>query len=245
MRICAIGPSHLAALRTAEKNGLVDTDGFDIDYMGHRARIFRSLCFNDGRLRFPAARARPLEYDLKIAVEPALYDALFFHGVIMRPSRFFRQEGAEISVASYSSDMRKKFALNRVRGFPGVDILSKVRGAYDGPILVSGQPEHAVPVDEEITDTGNGETELRAEAIGAAMTEMGFHYIPQPIETVLNGKYTRREFSVGSVALAERRDHRDTDRLHMNEKYGALVFNRALRLLTELKAVENSGARAV
>jgi len=244
MRICAIGPSHLAALRTADQNGLFDTSGHEIDYMGHVWWVFGKIRLDGKRLFFDMnPPIRPLAPDLSTEVTVTDYDALLVHGVVAPATRIMEASGARRG--TYSESMRRKVverALKRGRAF---DCLAEIPKVFDGPVIVSPRPEKAVPSGAVVEDTGKGDVDDINRLLSQVLSEMGIAYLPQPIKTVLNGRYTRREYSEGSLRLGERGGHKDEDVLHMNEKYGALVFNRALRLLTELKAVENSGARAV
>ncbi len=237
MRICVIGPSHLAALREAQRKGLVDTRGHEINYMGHRSWIYRSLAFDGERLFFDTPRGDvPLAEDLRVEVRPTDYDVLFFHAAVRRLSLLISDRSGPIDLSTYSASMQKQVVQGITRKLGGFDMLRQVRAAFDGPILLSGKPEHAEPADEPPTDTGHGDRERTVRLVTEVFAEQGFHFIPQPIETLLNGRFTRREYSVGSVALGESRVHKTEDVHHMNERYGALVFNKVLDLVADVVA---------
>jgi hypothetical protein len=237
MRICVIGPSHLAALREAHKQGLVDTRGHEISYMGHRSWIYRSIAFDGEKLYFDAPHGdRPLADDLNVEVRIADYDVLFFHAAVRRLSLLISDRSGPIDLGAYSSGMQKQIATGIIRKLGGFDMLERVRAAFDGPILLSGKPEHAAPEDEAAAEAGHGDRERTMRVVTEAFAGLGFHFIPQPMETVLNGRFTRREYSVGSVALGETRTHKKEDVHHMNERYGALVFDTALDAVARLAA---------
>lgn len=230
MRLCVIGPSHLAALRTAEKDGLVDTRGHEISYMGHVAWVFANIRLDGARLFFDIdPPVRPLADDLLAEAKVTDYDALFLHGVIKPASRLVG--AASDSLGSYSESMRRKLARGAITRARGFGLLSGLREVFEGPILVSSRPEKAVPPGKTLEDTGNGDLETRNRLLAAALAEHGISYLAQPVQTVLNGQHTRREYSDGSLRLGDRGGHKTKDVLHMNEKYGALVFAQALDLL--------------
>jgi len=232
MRVCIIGPSHIAALRAAEQNGLASLGRHDVTYMGHEVKVFRHLALRDGRLFFDCPDTRMLAEDLKSEVDLADFDALFVHGVGPRLSRLQERLAKNgVDLAAMSSAMQAK-ALERAFGGEIFQVLRDVRARFDGPILVSSKPEHAEPSDAEVEAIDTLELEPLTGIIGATLHSLGFHYLPQPAETIVKGRFTKAEYAEGSwKTLGENRPGKKVDIWHMNEKYGAAILNRAAESL--------------
>lgn len=232
MRVCIIGPSHIAALRSAERNGLASLGRHDVTYMGHEVKVFRHLAFRDGRLFFDCPDTRMLAEDLKAEADLADFDALFFHGIGPRLSRLQERLAKNgVDLAAMSSAMRAK-ALERAFGGEMFQVLRAVRDRFDGPILVSSKPEHAAPADTEVDALDALDLEPLAGIIGTTLHGMGFHYLPQPAETIVKGRFTRPEYAEGSwKTLGESRPGKKVDIWHMNEKYGAVILGKAAELV--------------
>jgi len=224
MRICIIGPSHLAALREAEKEGLVDTSPHDITYFGHYTRIFSTLSLNGTRLRMLAAR--PLADDLKVEADIADYDGLFLCAVIKDASWILKRARLELAdLGSFSRRLAARQLRNAIRASENFDVIAGIRAAFDGPILISTAPLRARP---DVSEPVGREFDLFNAAAGEALAELGFTFVPQPSETVSAALATRREYSVGSIKLRGHEQHRQEDVSHMNSAYGALIYRAAL-----------------
>ncbi len=227
--MCVIGPSHIAALRDAEKEGLVDTSAHAITYFGHYTRVFSTLTLTGTRLRLLAPRQ--LAEDLKVSVDIADYDALFLCAVIRDPARILNRSRLRLSdMSTMSQGLAARQIGNALRTMQGFDVIAEIRAAFDGPVLISAAPLRAQQ--EDAPAAGPGFERFTA-AQTAALAELGLTFVPQPAETVTAALTTRREYSVGSVKLGGHEEHRAEDVTHMNSAYGALIYQGALdRLCT-------------
>jgi len=85
-------------------------------------------------------------------------------------------------------------------------------------------------MEDQVLDTL--ELEPLTGIIGATLHSLGFHYLPQPAETIVKGRFTKAEYAEGSwKTLGENRPGKKVDIWHMNEKYGAAILNRAAESL--------------
>ncbi len=241
MRVCITGPSHLAALRIAERTGLVDTSAHDITYFGHASVVLQDVALQDGRLFIDSVRgARPLAEDLLVDVQASDFDLFFYHTAVNDYPRMLRRIGMNVAdVRKYSADVVTRALTKSIESFRPFRFAQELRAAFGGPIFVSSVPMKANPQAEGAAGDGNTgpDTELLAllaKRTAAALTPMGFHYVPQPAETVFGWNATRNEFSVGSKPLGERKLHQSDDNHHMNEKYGALVYQAFLDQVSAL-----------
>lgn len=229
MRVCITGPSHLAALRVAERTGLVDTSAHDITYFGHASFILRDAALRDGRLFIDSARgAVPLAPDLLVEVNIDDFDALFYHGGVPDYPRLLKRAGLDVAALErYSTEMMVRSFRRATDRFPPFRFARQLRAAFDRPIYLSSQPMKAMPEAEAAAATAGPDADrlARLERITeTALEQLGFVYVPQPVDTVFGWQATRAEYSVGSVALDEKRSHGSEDNEHMNQTYGARMF---------------------
>lgn len=243
MRLCVIGPSHLASLREARNENLVDPGNVEVIYMGHRWGIYKFLGYADGELCFrPPRKFRPISPQIMTSVTPAEFDALFFHGTLDRPSELFASGTANDMLSGrYSQSMIENMVRTRIGRWPGMGILRRLRKDFEGPILLSCKPERVPEAGQDIAEGGEDDMARKQQLIGAALEDLGITFVRQPEETVLGGLWTRPEYGTGAVKMNEVEAYDADDRQHMNARYGAIVFNQVLRMLSDTP-VEGSDA---
>jgi hypothetical protein len=126
-----------------------------------------------------------------------------------------------------------------------IDTVDKIKAAGASNILLVPQP---VP-SEQILDrrdkgamfrkflkSGDGPAvyKLFREALAEIARANQVSFVEQPEETRRDGFLTQQRYSVGSVRLTQDYDspHREQDFGHMNDKYGALVWERVIGMIT-------------
>lgn len=234
MRICFLGNSHLAALKHAQAQGLVDGAGDDICYFGAIAGAFRQMKLSEGLITTPNTEMALMTSDNRYSALPVKeFDALVFHGnwfslpefligcaeVDFLPDRASSAFVANLAVQYVSSRSRILRVPRRVARRTSI------------PVIVSGVPLFARSKD---FFGSHPITETRLERIETAFVQafhrLGITLLRLPTEAITDNVYTREENSVGAVRLREGLEemHPVRDYRHMNSAYGALVLRDAL-----------------
>ena len=231
--MCLFGDSHLACLKLALNEGLVDTDGWDIEFWGADGPRFRKLSLADGRIHArPGARDRVAQINRagRRSIGPGDFDAVLFMGVRLRTLELFaprlhraRQPGGHGSRAACIAE--------------AVDWMTPKRCyRYAASFAASGQtrvlmapatfPTQGIGPDP-LTDwpmarlaTAPDRAAIWADLVAVAADD-GITLLPQPDRTVVDGVFTRPDHAVAGAADLG-------DAVHRNGVYGALLLGRVL-----------------
>lgn len=247
MKICILGPSHLAALRDAETQGLVDTSAHDITYCGHLSKHYRHITARDGRVIFDTPEpVEPLADDLLVTVDLADFDLIFCHTTVINYGKIMDRTGSSPAMLKrYSAQMAEKALARAICDARIFRIANEVRAQFAGPVLVSSCPMSAAPpATQEPDPPADDPDAVQLEPlVTRTLQSAGFGFVPQPADTIIDGRYTARRYSVGSVKLGVDKEHGKLDILHMNAKYGARVLEDMLSRI-DLCSAENPNSAA-
>ena len=245
IRLAIVGNSHLAALKLAERDGLIEAEDFDICYYGGAGALFANMVFQDGLLDMKSKKNALLVTDGRYAALPVdAFDAFMFHGASYSYSALLRRYGgAGVSPNTVSS----AFLLETARQslylpFIANNVAFAVREDVDVPVVISTNPLKAQR-SRQFANTSVADTDIRKldAALHTAFKEKGIHYIAQPADSIAGNVYTDDRFSIGSVRLKGdlTTQHDEEDFGHMNAEYGALVLRDALAKIRELVAQQH------
>lgn len=247
-RLAIFGDSHYACVRRAHSEGLVATEGFDIEYWGHVGSRFRMLGYENGAIvpKDAATANRFAKFNEKARrfLPVADFDAVLFVGCR------FQMMGLLMTVAQARADgrfltdglkrrlIRDRVSSNESAGFAtnfARDGQAKVLFSPTSLPLVGWEDAYiaAFPAAQSV------EEEERAE-INAMMCEAfashGVDYLPQPDHTITDGCFTSLVYA--SEDFANTDDHE-----HKSATYGALVLEAALQKLAATpQRIERAGA---
>jgi len=235
LRFCVFGDSHIACVKHAQDEDLLDLKNVALEFWGAPGPQFRDLHLEEGRLvaRSEAAR-NSLEKINPARVEgldPEDFDGFLFIGCRLRASEFLLPLlGSLPGSPGYLSSSVRALMLNRwlegCRWYRAAREFAKLRPVFFSP---AGFLNDGIVSEDEVARTINTEATEEARSaiwdrVALAMQQDNIHLIPQPEETVTRGGLTRADFA---TTLGDQGD----DSVHKNGAYGALILNQALQKL--------------
>jgi hypothetical protein len=227
MKIAIIGNSHIAALKLAVRDGLFRTDELDVTFWGTAGRGFDTISYEDGEFRTPLQDFVLKVSDGRYGSLPSQdFDVIIFHGILVNVGRYLSSlRKTSDDLRCYSRACLREALRMCIEAAPTYPLVRSLRTDYDRRVMMS-----AMPLMSEVSTEFEGR-EIRAEefnllnsCISAALSDIRAEYVAQPLDTVRDYKYTKREF------LKFPHD----DQVHMNGQYGACVLEEiAAKLATQ------------
>jgi hypothetical protein len=238
MKIAIIGNSHLAALKFAVKDGLFCAKELDVTFWGVAGKGFAETSYEGGHFRTPYR-----DFVLKVSdgqhenLPAQAFDAIVFHGLPLNVWLYLSAlRKASDDLRCYSRASLRDGLQMHLKGDPTYRLVEALRADYDRPVLIS-------PLALKSEDSGelalhsitSDELNFLNSCISAILSDMQVEYVAQPLDTIRDYKYTKREFCLNSVRLAADLSikHADDDYDHMNGQYGARVLR---EIVTRLAA---------
>jgi hypothetical protein len=229
MKVAIVGNSHLAALKLAVQRNGFSHERLDIDFWGLPGPDFDSITCSAGLLQTPRKSfVLHISDGLYESLPVRDFDAIVLHGVGLNVSDYLLSlRKASEHLRCYSSAFLEDGLRSCIENVPSWNLVRSLRAEFDGRLLMSAMPLSSED-GTKFKDISVADDELARlnDHIGAVLGKMGVEYVPQPPDTILDGKYTKREYSLDSVRLAAKLcyKHPDDDYIHMNERYGSLVL---------------------
>ncbi len=233
LQFCVFGDSHIACVKHALDEDLLDLKDVTLEFWGAPGPQFRDLHFEGGRLMARSEVARDSLAKINPArvegLGPEDFDGFLFIGCRLRASEFLLPLlGSLPGSSGYLSSAVRRLMLSRwlegCRWYRAAREFAKLRPVFFSP---AGFLNDGIVSEDEVARTINTEaTEAERKAIwdrvALAMQQDNIHLIRQPEETVTRGGLTRAEFA---TTLGDQGD----DSVHKNGAYGALILNQALQ----------------
>jgi len=229
MKVAIVGNSHLAALKLAVQRNGFSQERLDIDFWGLPGPDFDSITCSAGLLQTPRKSfVLHISDGLYESLPVRDFDAIVLHGVGLNVSDYLLSlRKASEHLRCYSSAFLEDGLRSCIENVPSWNLVRSLRAEFDGRLLMSAMPLSSED-GTKFKDISVADDELARlnDHIGTVLGKMGVEYVPQPPDTILDGKYTKREYSLDSVRLAAKLcyKHPDDDYIHMNERYGSLVL---------------------
>ncbi len=235
-RLCLIGDSHLASVRLAERQGLLDLSGYDVEYWGAFGPHFRGLVLRNGRMAVHGAKARAefarINGNGRADIAPGEFDELVFYGCRVRCSDFFGQhlqrrlgDGGWQSRAVMAMSARGFLASSRAYRIGA--IFARDHGAriafVPGPLLTAGVQDYEQPgqfldlFPDSVRAGPEDRAWLRSELTVAAASD-GVRLILQPEETIVDGVFTDAVYAVEAAV-------ENQDPGHKSPAFAALMLS--------------------
>ena len=236
LRFCVFGDSHIACVKHAQDEGLLQLDGVDLQFWGAPGPQFRDLHFEGGKMIASSPQARDslarINPDHVDGLAPQDFDGFLFIGCRLRTSEFIvplLQSQGRHHVSSAVRAMMLERWLQGCRWYRAAREFAKERPVYFSP---AGFSNDGIVTEDEVASTINTEasTEERQalwDQIDAAMALDEIRLLRQPEETVTRGALTAAGYA---TALGGQAD----DKVHKNGAYGALILNQALSSMRAL-----------
>jgi len=224
MKVCVIGNSHVWALRaaaSADNGGLTANGDFDVAFWGAPGPKFHDVRYDGGRLIAPDPKlALHLSGGKHETIAPHEFDALVFHGLALNVTNLLRVLSRQADASSYSLAFLRDGIGAQLDKAPSSLLIRQIRPDYRGRILVSPPPL----ISEQSNYFGDhggkpGERAVIDEVLRDYFERHGAGYVPQPENTVVDGRYTAAAYSDRSVRPNGAIEYR-----HMNKLYGAEVL---------------------
>jgi hypothetical protein len=232
-RLCIFGDSHYACIRQAERLGLVDTAGIEVEHWGHVGTLFRDLRPGHGIVRAAndrtARRFARLNERGRLALAAEDFDMILVMGARMYVVPLFTALLNQKRAGHFASDsLRVRIARDQMRRQLGYRLARGLAAGGGARILLAPTSFPTEAQDDAKRASaaacdGEDRAALWDLAIRAARQD-AVELLPQPEETVADGLLTRAAFAVDGHV--EKRDY-----AHRNPAYGALILARALTVL--------------
>lgn len=238
-RFCVFGDSHIACIKHAQDEGLLQLDGVKLHFWGAPGPQFRDLHQDGDRLVATSQAARDslarINPDLGYALSPTDFDGYLFNGCRLRSTEYLvpllqARAGGAVFYSSAVRDLMLARWLDSCRWYRAAREFAKQRPVFFAP---AGFLNDGIISEEEVarginTQATCAERQALWDQIEKAMADDGIRLIRQPEETVTRGALTAAEFA---TALGGQGD----DAVHKNGAYGALILNQALAQMQKLK----------
>jgi hypothetical protein len=243
VKLCIIGNSHVACLKSAWDALPRYHEEFDCAFFGSPGAGMNALYLEDGRLK---AGTDKLRQDLRFtsggqeAVRIGDYDAFLIVGVgFHTPSHDRRVSSAVLHAAlrgMFGTTMAGRFA-------------SAIRIVTQAPVLICATPLKATAGGSRRRSPALLEPAEVSGLLSSAYSAERFRFLAQPSSTLENPWATRREFVVDAPRLAhveQKIGGRFTEgqNVHMNAEYGRLYLQSVFAALLEGVSSASAGARA-
>ncbi|WP_438992141.1 hypothetical protein [Lentibacter sp.] len=236
-KLAIFGDSNLGAVRRAFDEGLVGFRGYDVEFWGAAGSEYRNIHYGKGALQAITPEAEEtvllVNRNGRKHLKTADFDTFVFYGVRLRLAEFFAgyldlmldsdraiseaalgvaaaqflQERRAVRMALLMREDGAKEIVFAYAGFPCWGVVNQQeegRLLADVPRVVEALPEH------------------RARLWGAlerAFEELGFGFIGQPDETVVQGMFTDPVYAVEGAADKE-------DANHKSPRFAALLLKK-------------------
>jgi hypothetical protein len=245
MKICVIGNSHVAAVKTGWDRIQHEFPRVEMTYFAARARYMRDLRVRGGILEAATEQLRKLIASTsggESTIDPSHYDGFLVVGSqlglvymlhMFASYRLFGFMGSTPGATMLSEACFHETARAQIDRSLAICLVRRLRSITGKPICVCPEPllDERAPQFEPFwqRDAELGYSLLSGlfdEKINQLQQELNFKFIPQPGKTVANEIFTAQEYKSGSIRLQPGFDakHDETDLMHMNSKYGALVI---------------------
>ncbi|MFT6457038.1 hypothetical protein [Pseudophaeobacter arcticus] len=239
LRFCVFGDSHIACVKHALDEGLLDLKGIELEFWGAPGPQFRDLHLEEGRLVGTSAAARDslarINPARSAALDPQDFDGFLFIGCRLRSSEFLvpllaSQPGSLGYLSQAVRDLMLPRWLEGCRWYRAAREFAKQRPVFFSP---AGFLNDGIVSEDEVARTVNieatqAERDVIWDQIAKAMEEDKIQLIRQPEDTVTRGGLTRAAFA---TSLGDQGD----DSVHKNGAYGALILNQALGALRAMQ----------
>jgi hypothetical protein len=222
VNLCIIGNSHVAALKKAWAVIRAEYPSIKVTFFAQRGNDLNNLVAINGKLQSPnEAGTKELEFVSggRRRIDPDKYDVFLIYGCYARA--YFRY-----SELFYSRAVQERAAHDLVDGSLSFKLLTSLRTITNKPVLVGHNPLEVAKSNELAYGPD-------AYVAGIKMLNdliyrpLGAEMLMQPLETIVNGRATRPEFSQGSrrLAIGDQFDdeiYPDAGIDHMNEEFGKM-----------------------
>lgn len=232
LRFCVFGDSHIACIKHALDEDLLDMQGIELEFWGAPGPQFRDIHFLEGQLVGTTEAARnnlaKINPARSAALVPQDFDGFLFIGCRLRLSEFVvpllqNQAGKPGYVSAAVRDLMLRRWLEGCRWYRAAREFAKERPVYFSP---AGFLNDGSLSEEDVAKAINTEATASDrcalwDQIEQAMASDSITLLRQPEETVTRGGLTARSYAttLGS---------QDDDAVHKNGAYGALILNQAL-----------------
>jgi hypothetical protein len=235
LRFCVFGDSHIACIKHALDEGLLDLQGIELEFWGAPGPQFRDLHFVDGQLVGTTEAARDnlakINPARSAALVPQDFDGFLFIGCRLRLSELLvpllqNQAGKPGYVSAAVRDLMLTRWLEGCRWYRAAREFAKERPVYFSP---AGFLNEGVLSEDELASAINAEATAAERSalwqlMEVAMAGDAIQLLRQPEETVTRGALTARSYAT-TLGV------QDDDAVHKNGAYGALILNQALAQL--------------
>ena len=239
LRFCVFGDSHIACVKHALDQGLLDLAGVDLEFWGAPGPRFRDLHLEEGRFVVTSDGAREQLAKINPArssgLGPEEFDGFLFIGCRLRASEYLvpmlaSVPGAPGYLSQAVCDLMLPRWLESCRWYRAAREFAKQRPVFFSPagFLNDGIVSEAEVARSVNTAATAAEREALWAQIAEAMQRDNIQLIRQPEETVTRGGLTCAAFATD---LGDQGD----DSVHKNGAYGALILHQAL---AEMRALQ-------
>lgn len=220
MRVCIVGNSHVAALKSAWSELSESYRGITIDFFAGRGSSLKYLGV-DGEKIYPKVDGVKKSFEFtsggKSCIYPDQYDIFLVYGVGAKA--FFVNP-----TKNYSAAVIDAAAKDHVKDTLSFRILKNIRSITDKKIFVGHDPLPAFKGEIEKPVARiylSGLSVVNALVYGEVNAEL----VAQPEDTIVNNRFTKSDYSKGSKRLAagaknDNEEHSEADNMHMNERFG-------------------------
>jgi hypothetical protein len=256
MKICMIGDSHLASCKLGWAEISHKYNDVSLAWYGAPRKTLNEVRVRSGRLVALAEPARSSFVRTSGGadfIDPKDYDvfAIVGGGLKMRPAfelsnDYWPHTFGPRADSQYlvSEELFSTALAGTYRRSVAIKFVHKLRELGDHRIILCPQPMPSEglkkPGWERFRHNGLGDrlARLVRNSIDSLRDEVS-DILWQPDETIVQGVFTRREFSDGSIRLVSDRPHPAHDFSHMNAAFGAIAMG---RLIDHLKASQSGRA---
>jgi hypothetical protein len=210
-RLCIIGNSHIGALRMAIKSEDFVDPGLDVVLWGFPGQSFKEVEFENGRLTHPNTQmALRISGGRHESIDPNEFDALAFVGGFQPGSMLaaFAEQGT-LNEQRMKGWLRRNFVK---KGHALALALEVVKNASCHVLLLPSPFVSELSGERAKIKVEESDLERFNHMARAAFAEKRITYVPQPAETIRDGKWTAREYSLKN------------NHSHANQDYGAIVL---------------------
>jgi hypothetical protein len=238
LRLCIFGDSHFACVKLAQRQGLVDMTGIDLEYWGHVGRRFLYLRPREGGIDaaddYTARRFAKFNAKGRLCLDAADFDAILVVGARIHMQAVFRQIVPLLRHGPFASEsLQVRLARDHLHGQFGYRLALGLRASPTTRVLVAPTSfvteapalpaAEAAPAVEVAPVTPAERAAIWSVLVRAAALDR-IELLSQPDETVAGDLTTRAAFAVDGHL--ERRDF-----AHRNLAYGGLVLDQAMQAL--------------
>jgi len=239
-RLAIFGDSHYACVRMAHQQGLASLDGLSVEYWGHVGKRFRFLDYRDDAIvptdDYTAERFAKFNDRGRRCLPVADFDAVAFVGCRFYVTPlFFQLAQAQADGQLVTSGLRARLARDLLTNSSTYDYARRFAATGRARILFSPASlptagmthgwEAAFPA---ATALDAGTAADLWDRLAQTMAEDGVRLIAQPEPSRQGGLWTRPDYATA--------DHQTSgDAEHKNPAYGALVLDRMLDQLADLR----------